>query len=288
MQDKNKQNKDKFKIEPTIIPQFLYKYKSWITKKDKSILKEQNVWFASPATLNDPYDCKITFNYELIPIEEYRNYFTQKIRENIPLIDDESIIAQVNEILRQVSFSLKDNKFMSEERDKTNKRFEKHYGILSLSNCYDKMLMWSHYSNLHKGICIEYDGNKITKDIFELKNVDNGCNINFFNINYVKELPIIIPTLDPNNNVEFFIQNLRTKSIKWEYEEEYRFVSIKKTNFPHKISKGAFKRVFLGCKISENDEKEIIDVVSRELPNTEIWKAEKSFDESKLEFNQLK
>ncbi|WP_349393654.1 DUF2971 domain-containing protein, partial [Clostridium perfringens] len=35
--------------------------------------------------------------------------------------------------------------------------------ICSFSECKDNILMWSHYSNCHKGFCIEYDFSKLIK-----------------------------------------------------------------------------------------------------------------------------
>lgn len=43
------------------VPPFLYKYRSWDDEKHQDMLKSQIVWFASPASFNDPFDCKIPY-----------------------------------------------------------------------------------------------------------------------------------------------------------------------------------------------------------------------------------
>jgi hypothetical protein len=88
--------------------------------------------------------------------------------------------------------------------------------MLCLSGKWDNTLMWSHYTNDHRGFVIEFNG----KDPF----FDFG----FEKVAYSNERPLFIDRPDGWNDPSIFI----TKSTDWAYEEEYR-----KTNYFGKETK---------------------------------------------------
>lgn len=54
---------------------------------------------------------------------------------------------------------------------------------MSLSKTYQCALMWAYYANAHKGIVLEYDLNKLKKDINETSAIES------FDVNYYEEAP---------------------------------------------------------------------------------------------------
>lgn len=85
-------------------------------------------------------------------------------------------------------------------RNEMNKR-----GILSFSRSWSSPLLWAHYADKHRGICLGFDVARTDKAY--LKNVE-----------YVKER---FPFPDKPNQ-EFAEQLLFTKFTDWKYEEEVR------------------------------------------------------------------
>jgi hypothetical protein len=83
----------------------------------------------------------------------------------------------------------------------------------------DNMLMWSHYSSDHSGICIGFD---IDEEEF---------GIDLQKVIYTTEIPDKIPFKIMDDSNEPFIRYLLTKqiitkSIDWLYEDEYRLITF--------------------------------------------------------------
>ena len=79
-------------------------------------------------------------------------------------------------------------------------------GMFCLSGKWDNTLMWSHYTDDHRGFLVEFDG--------ESSFFDFG----FEKVVYSNERPLLLSRPDGWNDPSVFI----TKSADWEYEEEYR------------------------------------------------------------------
>lgn len=102
-----------------------------------------------------------------------------------------------------------------------NDPFEYEYGVYrngALISCftesYNSLLMWSHYSNSHKGYCIKYDFN----DLYD-----------YFNS---KLVPVIysseryVATLSKSGNTDKIINTFIHKASEWKYEKEWRVINL--------------------------------------------------------------
>jgi len=96
-----------------------------------------------------------------------------------------------------------------------------HLGVISFSKTYDKVLMWSHYANDHKGMVIGFDmnhkyftnkGEYFTNKGYRLKKVL-----------YRKKIPLKKIFADGKWNEKFF----EYKSNKWKREKEYRILKTR-------------------------------------------------------------
>src|SRR5262249_40518627 len=90
------------------------------------------------------------------------------------------------------------------------------YGIFSCSERKNSILMWSHYSNCHSGICIG----------FETVGFREQTSAHHMNVVYVKNG--IIPTIKPNplpDPRDTALQGIY-KSKEWKYEKEHRFFRL--------------------------------------------------------------
>lgn len=98
--------------------------------------------------------------------------------------------------------------------------------ICSLSSEYNNFLMWSHYANEHKGICIAYDVSKVkeyNKTI--LKKVIYTKKIQIYKpYNHIFENPIL-------NEEKNFISLFYLKHKNWKYEKEYRIITYEDYDF---------------------------------------------------------
>lgn len=82
-------------------------------------------------------------------------------------------------------------------------------GILSLTEHWDNMLMWSHYAKHHTGICI---GFHTDLDIFRTA----------LSVLYTTSFPIIVRPQDENETI--LEKSFLMKAKCWEYEKEWRII----------------------------------------------------------------
>lgn len=144
------------------MPNKLYKYRRFDVRTLRS-LTEAEVHYASPRTFNDPMDCDPTIEVDVNRETLEKLYYRMLLRR---LNKDEA--AQEIGHLRYMSTEYGDfrtNKdveahlvrvLASRVKDELDDEFGK-TGVLSLSATWSSALMWSHYADEHRGICIEYD-----------------------------------------------------------------------------------------------------------------------------------
>lgn len=114
--------------------------------------------------------------------------------------------------------------------------------ICSLSTSMSNPLMWAHYANDFKGICveIEIDENKLKK------------------VTYVNN--ILSATENLIDNYYWAERILTTKFRQWEYEKEYRFL----TNDEY-IENINITAIYFGIRISENYKKILKKIVCNKV-----------------------
>jgi hypothetical protein len=125
----------------------------------------------------------------------------------------------------------------------------KNYGVLAFSELNDNILMWSHYADKHRGICIEFE----RTDTNELGNWDH-C----LPVLYQQELPSFDPPeLEDSKAVT---QALSTKGAYWEYEQEWRILTYESNKyFP---LPGNITSVIFGLDMPQKDRDAIVSLLS--------------------------
>ncbi len=120
-------------------------------------------------------------------------------------------------------------------------------------------LMWSHYADSHRGICIEYDFSDISADAVQPMPV--------FYTNKRPKLPwraAIAPT--PENQSEaiiHFMKALLTKDELWSYENEWRLI-VQSSIEVSDLNAPPIKCIYIGALCSEEN-KEAIKVAAKKL-----------------------
>jgi len=153
-------------------------------------------------------------------------------------------------------------------------------------------LLWSHYADLHCGICIQFTPDYTNKKspFYKLEQVK-----------YKKSIPKVTSKKDPI--IDGYVNNiLKTKAFCWNYEKEWRSLllndkgdKVKKTNIhgfeidcgrQHTFESKELTKVIFGCKINKSDERVVMNWID-ELGNTNI-RVEKAFvDETDYKLNFL-
>ena len=118
----------------------LYKYRSFGEYADKIILNSE-LNFASHTSFNDPFDCNLEHrDFCSYTDEEFESYCQKEGKQGA---DKEKYLTDLSEELIKAKSEV---------------------GILCMSQDYKNILMWSHYSEYHKGLCFGFDS-RLFEDI---------------------------------------------------------------------------------------------------------------------------
>lgn len=99
------------------------------------------------------------------------------------------------------------------------------FRVLCLTPIYDNILMWSHYSEDHKGYCFGYSFFDLINSILSLE-YDGLCVIGF--VSYKDDPPNFeqVGKYFSYTDLKSYIDATFTKFVDWKYEQEFRFVII--------------------------------------------------------------
>jgi hypothetical protein len=231
------------------------------------------LYIASPYQFNDPIDCRITYNFDVLDTDEkilqYIEAFKKRKKnvknertENI----DELMFNDIKNNKEDVQNSWNEHLFKMQDRD---------YGVLSLSEKWNSILMWGHYSLNHTGFCVGLYEEELKKS----KLFGRGGLVT-----YTDSFPQINPIEDNTEEIGFIATH--TKAIDWEYEREYRFFKLY-DNKPSEIqdrvtelNKSAFAEINIGVKFPKEDI-EAIRNIATEL-NIPLYQVKQIRNEFKL------
>lgn len=204
------------------LPEFFFKY----IRLDRviEILKNKELWFSSPKNFNDPFDC----NINLIDFEPDENEIKKIINDKIS--GNRKLRRQEIQKNKRNSFRIK-NQF-SEQLEE----IFYNSGVCCFSEINDNILLWAHYAENHKGICLKFT-NKIS-DIATMTAKVNYKN-RYEKVNFWKGKGGAI------NHLIF------TKSKDWKYEKEIRaFTMLDNGKVDFDIKN--LTEIIFGCKTDKN------------------------------------
>lgn len=129
------------------------------------------------------------------------------------------------------------------------------HGIACFTPHPDKMLMWSHYGDQHRGVCVGFDL-QVLADQVPKNNQGHPL--------YEPPEPVIYS--DARTSVDDTAM-YTTKSPEWGYEEEYRLISVKSGGQPEggpgiwEIPVAAVKQIVLGARMPQSARDEVVRAV---------------------------
>lgn len=226
----------------------LYKYRNYTDtskKRTLEIINKQELFFAGIESFNDPFDGRVHLQFHgkinEIKAAQIRTQYTMNLKKENKYegITFDAAQKLVNE---KITDEFIINK---EEIDARIGRIQNAHnlkGVLSLSSKNDNILMWSHYTFNHKGVCFGFEFNETFPKGKKVKYQTHYDDI--WGWLYTDE--------------EIVDRILYSKSIDWEYEDEYRMVrdSIGVETF----NLDSLKEIVFGSMMCQEDKIEIINV----------------------------
>lgn len=234
----------------------LYKYRSF-ERIDfiEEIIKSNKIWAASPLDFNDSFDC--------MPFVNIRNS-TRQVKEYI----SNEIKSHKFLLRKERRFILK--KHVKEIKSKKDmfisiwKKVICNYGIVSFEESFDNLLMWSHYADSHKGICIEFSLKENFVSQLIKEKIVSG------NVKYDNNQPEMKHSFDYAFNIcrsrEELFNLVRdiifTKYEGWAYEKEWRWLKEIDNEQRHiNLPQGCISKIIMGAKSSREDKLRIKSII---------------------------
>jgi hypothetical protein len=181
------------------VPKKLYRYHS-ISTRTFIGLDKGAVWFSHPSKFNDPYDSSAVFFNDLMQA----GWEGEMKKVNTTPFE----IKQLKKVIK-VQEDKMNADFVAKSRDSLR--------VCCFTENKDSVLMWSHYADQHKGICVEYDFTSLSADDLRLKWL--------YPVIYSKIVVNISEFINPENlNPFMFMLASMHKYRAWSYEKEWRMM----------------------------------------------------------------
>lgn len=176
--------------------------------------------------------------------------------------------------------------------------------ICSLSKINDSLLMWSHYANNHRGVCIELNMSHVIKCL----NGNHGMVVHNVGVEVQYKDIIEKPDYFKNRVGDYLNYQISTKAKDWEYEQEWRLYIIDPSpmymSLPFKPKRGetydwkitrvypvlggeCFEAIYLGAMISDEDKQKIVKLARKLNPNIKIYQMTINPDAFKLDVSEI-
>ncbi len=207
------------------LPQRLYKYRAFNVNTLR-LLSEAEVYYADPADFNDPLDCSPT-----IEIDTDRSSLEKLCYKMLLATNGADTAKRL----------LNEHRYMSTEYGgdyRVDRQTEEYYmrmlasrikgllhselgkrGVLSLAEKWDCPLMWSHYADNHRGLCLEY------------LTAENACGeikaVDYLRPRSIKVSDLIKWKIKQSSDAEKAVLNtfFFAKAPQWRYEREWRKIN---------------------------------------------------------------
>ncbi|NLV42215.1 MAG: DUF2971 domain-containing protein [Candidatus Hydrogenedentes bacterium] len=237
----------------------------------------KEMFFSSPAQLNDPFDCRIPLNFYGGTDEEIKSEWLANASERYPHLQGRALTKRINKDITRYS-KIRDN---PSKRDKTEEYIArdllKGFGLFSMSANRQCILLWSHYADAHKGYCVGFNTNMLKRDFISVRPTNNPKSVcALFPVSYTHSYPQLSCFGTKEEKIRNLNRALTTKSNVWQYEEEYRLIIMNESNIAITFNEDAVNSVILGALMEESGRKLLLGSLRkwRKIPN--VFQAVKS------------
>jgi hypothetical protein len=183
----------------------LFHYQKYKADFLENTIKHGVVRFGRPSEFNDPWDCKPSF---YVPEEECElrrlvDFMQRASERQTPYVDPGYRKARAEQCLANPDQLRRDIADISAEMWA---QMDRRYRLYCLSAKADCPLMWGHYADHHRGVCLEFSVR--TPEFCQAIQVDYSA---------------VYPQFSLADGTD--ISPFHSKSADWSYEQEYRLIA---------------------------------------------------------------
>jgi hypothetical protein len=239
--------------------QMLYHYENFDAEHLEDTLVDQRVHVSNPKNFNDPWDCYPCFDTTRMTDPAFRARCIREVFPRIPGLP--AARQQYYEAKLQADGHFFSEMLRTEFRESFRNTILERWRVFCLTPHPDMSLMWSHYADKHRGVCLEFDARHAVIG-------------NAWQVQYSDALPML-DILALTGESAFRI--LVTKSPDWRYENEYRILArdgeayeVAPLPITHNdflsLPAGALTAVIAGCRANFDEIKALMEKHAPGMP----------------------
>lgn len=251
-------------------PKSLFKYQPFCVQTLTNLL-EQYLYFSSPLDFNDPYDCAISTQIcgtlTVAEVAKLVQALKSQIDPSPSLLKGIDLLGhdeRTKLLIEGATIIFNDGlqKFLTTG------------GVACFSETNDSLLMWSHYANGGKGVCLEFDTNH--NPFLKARRVD-----------YTSEIPVIqARSLLIDDDLDLYVDMFCMKSNHWAYEKEWRSLHMKAhTCFPYATE--ALKAVYFGSEMKQKHRELVCLILASKYPHVKVFEGIRQPGSFEVQFQQI-
>ncbi len=218
-------------------PRHLYKYMPFnganpdCARNLRTIAVQSNLWLSAPTDFNDPFDMKFSVAPDQDKVAVRKAIIKMgkvaKQREKLSRTETEKMVSRA---------MLNLNRMLGSEDLSIDRGA---HGVTCLTPHPNSLLMWAHYAQSHRGICLQFR-----------TSFDPGIFASAIPVEYSNVYPVVHWPSFPSSEVRAVM--LR-KGADWSYENEYRITTAGVSSRELGIAPRALTAIILGCNFSIDD-----------------------------------
>lgn len=231
----------------------------------EQLVSYSKVILASSAHFNDPFDPapRISFDGS---IDDLKSYIGRMSKSNGQSSRDTKIL------LKTAIQNWKNTLYRKEAESKIEANMLGDFhnlGMYCFSRKHDHPLMWSHYADHHRGIVVRFNLNA-SPQAFAARALP---------VSYQQDRPLIRALTDDDQSR--FRKALLIKSSLWEYEQEWRFISMELSPGPCHIDESDVDAIYFGARCPDHHQRLVWQWASKRKTPISFFKgkvAKSTFD----------
>ncbi|WP_293298601.1 DUF2971 domain-containing protein [Pedobacter sp. UBA4863] len=221
-----------------------YQYKK-INKYFYAFLDSYQLYLRKPTNFNDTFECK--FSSITVSHKHLKGFIKKTGAEHLSNINSQDCRTQILELFWKSSNNL---------------------GISCFTKSCDNILMWSHYADQNRGICLQFE-------------FDNDMAQHLYPVKYVSKRPAYNFIKDPLKVFTFYATKYRI----WQYENEHRLIIPNKRMIA--LKKHYLKSIIFGSAVSAYHKRKIKKLISSTNPEVIFFQAKEDADNYKFIIEKL-
>jgi len=265
----------------------LYKFRGYVGEARnwvRDTIERSTIYFSSPPQLNDPFDMQ---PFHQISGDPRANATLQQIKRDSRRLMKERKIPLERQIRELKALDGADLAAMARvATERTRATLDTAYGVYSLAADGSHPLLWSHYADSHRGVCLQFRTDSDDSPFGLARRVI-----------YQKARPAIPVPLEAQHHDQVADLVGLTKADWWSYEKEYRlFLAHGEPPPAIKLVGGGRVGSFdarhligitLGLRIADGDREELTAMARAHKPPLEVHQACEDEKEFSLRIDRI-